>query len=66
VKAQQADLAEIFAKHVLGRPGFFSGKDARDLYTLDPISDAGPSLSIIGTRTVSLTCGSCPPPPPTS
>lgn len=45
VKAQQADLAEIFAKHVLGRPGFFSGKDARDLYTLDPISDAGPGFA---------------------
>jgi len=45
VKAQQADLAEIFAKHVLGRPGFFSGKDARDLYTLDPISDAGPAFA---------------------
>ncbi|MFT3687746.1 hypothetical protein [Paenirhodobacter sp.] len=45
VKAQQADLAEIFANHVLGRPGFFSGKDARDLYTLDPISDAGPDFA---------------------
>ena len=45
VKAQQADLAEIFAKHVLGRPGFFSGKDARDLYTLDPISEAGPDFA---------------------
>lgn len=45
VKAQQADLAEIFAKHILGRPGFFSGKDARDLYTLDPISDAGPDFA---------------------
>ncbi|SHF31403.1 hypothetical protein SAMN05444279_1276 [Ruegeria intermedia] len=45
VKAQQADLAEIFARHVLGRPGFFSGKDARDLYTLDPISKAGPGFA---------------------
>ena len=45
VKAQQADLAEIFAKHVLGRPAFFSGKDARDLYTLDPISEAGPDFA---------------------
>ncbi|MFC3119833.1 hypothetical protein ACFOHS_22140 [Jhaorihella thermophila] len=44
-KAQQADLAEIFARQILGRPGFFSGKDARDLYTLDPISEAGPDFA---------------------
>ena len=43
-KARQADVAEIFAEHILARPGFFSGKDARDLYTLDPISDAGPDF----------------------
>jgi len=43
-KARQADVAEIFAAHILARPGFFSGKDARDLYTLDPISEAGPDF----------------------
>lgn len=40
-KARQADVAELFAEHILARPGFFAGKDARDLYTLDPISEAG-------------------------
>ena len=45
VKAQQAELAELFAKHIIGRPGFFAGKDARDLYTLLPISDAGPGFA---------------------
>ena len=44
-KARQADVAELFAKHVLDRSGFFSGKDARDLYTLDPISEAGPDFA---------------------
>ena len=45
VKAQQGEIAELFARHVLRRPGFFSGRDARDLYTLDPISDAGPDFA---------------------
>ncbi|NJO54683.1 MAG: hypothetical protein HC829_07460 [Bacteroidales bacterium] len=45
VKAQQADLAEIFAQHILSRPGFFAGEDARDLYTLDPISEEGPDFA---------------------
>lgn len=43
-KARQADVAEIFARHILDRTGFFSGKDARDLYSLDPISEAGPDF----------------------
>lgn len=45
VKAQQGEIAELFARHVLRWPGFFSGRDARDLYTLDPISDAGPDFA---------------------
>ena len=40
-KARQADIAETFAAHILARPGFFAGTDARDLYTLDPISKTG-------------------------
>jgi hypothetical protein len=44
-KSQQADLAEIFARHVLGRPGFFTGDDARDLYTLEPVGAAGPDFA---------------------
>ena len=43
-KAQQGDVAAIFAEHILGRPGFFAGKDARDLYTLDPITRFGPDF----------------------
>jgi hypothetical protein len=45
VKAQQSAIADIFARHILQRPGFFSGRDARDLYTLDPISEAGPDFA---------------------
>ena len=44
-KARQADMAEAFAEHILAQPGFFAGKDARDLYTLDPISEAGPDFA---------------------
>lgn len=43
-KAQQPFLADLFACHILARPGFFSGKDARDLYTLAPIEEAGPDF----------------------
>jgi hypothetical protein len=43
-KARQADVAEIFAAHILARPGFFAGKDARDLYTLDSITETGPDF----------------------
>lgn len=45
LKSQQVELAELFATHVLGRPGFFAGDHARDLYTLDPISEAGPDFA---------------------
>lgn len=44
-KARQTDVAELFAEHILARPGFFAGKDARDLYTLDPISEVGPDFA---------------------
>ena len=44
-KARQADMAEAFAEHILAQPGFFAGKDARDLYTLDPIGEAGPDFA---------------------
>ena len=44
-RAQQSEVAEIFAKHILARPGFFAGKDARDLYTLDPITEEGPGFT---------------------
>lgn len=44
-KARQADIAETFAEHILAQPGFFSGTDARDLYTLDPIGETGPDFA---------------------
>jgi hypothetical protein len=44
-KARQADVAETFAEHILAQPGFFAGTDARDLYTLDPIGEAGPDFA---------------------
>lgn len=40
-KAQQSGLADLFARNILRRSGFFSGKDARDLYTLAPVEQAG-------------------------
>lgn len=42
LKSQQTALADLFATHVLGRPGFFAGEHARDLYTLEPIAEGGP------------------------
>ena len=44
-KAQQCEVAEIFATRILARPGFFAGKDARDLYTLDRIAKFGPNFA---------------------
>jgi len=44
-KARQKDVADLFATHILGRPGFFAGRDACDLYTLDPIIEAGPDFA---------------------
>jgi hypothetical protein len=45
LKSQQVELANLFAIYVLARPGFFAGDHARDLYTLDPISAAGPDFT---------------------
>jgi hypothetical protein len=41
VKARRADIAEILARTMLGKPGFFAGQDSQDLYTLAPIEQAG-------------------------
>ena len=43
-KGQQGEVAAIFAEHILGRPGFFAGKDARNLYSLEPITRFGPDF----------------------
>ena len=40
-KARRGDLAELFADKVLGKPEFFAGDDAQNLYTLDPVQRAG-------------------------
>ena len=40
-KARRADLAELFADKILGKPKFFAGDDAQNLYTLDPVQRAG-------------------------
>ncbi|GAB4119074.1 MAG: hypothetical protein Kow00104_01280 [Rhodothalassiaceae bacterium] len=44
-KARRADMAELFAKTILRRPGFFAGTDAQNLYTLEPIERAGFAFS---------------------
>jgi len=44
-RGRQATVAELFSEHIIGRPGFFSGSDARDLYTLEPVSRVGPTFA---------------------
>lgn len=41
VKARRAEVAEIFARTMLGRPGFFAAEDAQNIYTLEPVERAG-------------------------
>jgi hypothetical protein len=38
---EKKKLAELFAEHLLGEPGFFDGEDSQNLYTLEPINEAG-------------------------
>lgn len=45
-KALRAELAEFFAVHMLGRPGFFAGEDCQDLYTLERIENVGFSFRV--------------------
>lgn len=40
-KALRGELAEFFAAHILGRPGFFAGEDCQQLYTLERIERVG-------------------------
>jgi hypothetical protein len=44
-KARGSELAEFFAGRILAKPGFFSGEDAQNLYTLEPIQRAGFSFT---------------------
>ena len=43
-RACRCRIAEIFATTLLGRPGFFAGDEAQNLYTLVPIERAGPGF----------------------
>lgn len=45
-KAQRAELADIFAGHILLRPGFFAGEDCQNLYTLERVERAGTTFTI--------------------
>lgn len=45
-KAQRAELAEIFASHILERPAFFAGEDCQDLYTLGRVEQVGLGFSV--------------------
>jgi hypothetical protein len=40
-KAQRGPIADLFAATMLGKPNFFSRADARELYTLAPVEEAG-------------------------
>jgi len=40
-KARCDEFADIFARTILGRPGFFKRSDAKQLYTLAPVERAG-------------------------
>jgi len=43
-RSRAPDMAEMFAKHLLDRPGFFAGPDAHLLYSLDAVEQAGPEF----------------------
>ena len=40
-RLRRSAVAELFADKMLGRPGFFAGPDAQNLYTLAPIERTG-------------------------
>ncbi len=44
--SRRDDLAEAFAHAFLDRPGFFSGRRARRLYTLEPIEREWPGFTL--------------------
>jgi hypothetical protein len=45
-KARRAELAELFAVHLLNQPGFFAGEDCQDLYTLERVERAGLGFAV--------------------
>jgi hypothetical protein len=45
-RSRAPDMAEMFAKHLMGQPGFFAGPDARHLYSLDAVEQTGPGFAM--------------------
>ena len=45
IKKRRADLAEAFARHILGQPGLFQAADAQRLYTLEPLERSAGSFA---------------------
>jgi len=45
-RTRAPDMAEMFASHLLDQPGFFAGPDARQLYSLDAVEQAGPGFAM--------------------
>jgi len=45
-RTRAPDMAEMFAEHLLDQPGFFAGPDARHLYSLDAVEQAGPGFAM--------------------
>lgn len=46
LESEKKKLAQLFADHLLGEPGFFDGADSQNLYTLQPINDAGAAFRL--------------------
>jgi hypothetical protein len=45
-RSRAPNMAEMFAKHLLDRPGFFAGPDAHLLYSLDAVEQAGSGFTM--------------------
>ncbi|NOX41048.1 MAG: hypothetical protein GXP05_11180 [Alphaproteobacteria bacterium] len=45
-RTRAPDMADMFAGHLLDLPGFFAGPDARHLYSLDAVEQAGPGFAM--------------------
>jgi len=45
-RTRAADMADMFAEHLLDQPGFFAGPDARHLYSLDAVERAAPDFAM--------------------
>jgi len=45
-RTRAADMADLFAEHLLDQPGFFAGPDARHLYSLDVVEQSAPDFAM--------------------